>query len=458
MPPQIAAGAYRWTRSRAPHKQAAHQKPLLRYARTGRCQAGGWGVSAYSQEFRISVAGLTKGMYVTRLDRPWLGTSFPLEGLMIGSDEDIAKVQRLCHFVHVDVARGKSPDSRYVLLGASDLMEKARGHDAIAGLRKTTWETRSDFKAEMPEAKKAHQSLEAGIEEVMFDLQNGRKLDLQKLKDGVDAMVESISRNPAAFIWLKAIKRKNDYAYQHALGCSIWAASFGRHLGMNHDELSELALSGLLFDVGKMRLPSELLAKTTVFDEADHELMHSHVQHGIDILNDTPNVPYRVLEAAATHHERHDGSGYPNGMHGNDIPMFGRILGLIDIYDAMTSVHSYADSRSPHQTVMELYQSRDSMFQAELVEQFIQTCGIYPSGSLVELSDGRVGVVTAVHELKRLRPDVMILLDADKTPLREFYSIDLSHAKEGGDEPLLTIKRGLQEGAFGIDPTELFLD
>lgn len=415
-------------------------------------------MSAYSQEFRISVAGLAKGMYVSRLDRPWLGTSFPLEGLLIDSDDDIARVQRLCQFVHVDVARGKSPDTRYVLLGASDLMEKARGHDSIVELRKTNWELKNDFEAELPLAGKAHQSLQAGIEEVMSDLQNGRDIDMQKLKDGVDAMIESITRNPAAFIWLKAIKRKSNYAYQHALGCSIWAASFGRHLGMNHNELSELALSGLLFDVGKTRLPSALLEKTTVFTEDDHELMHAHVQYGLDILGKTPDVPTRVMQAVATHHERHDGSGYPNGLHGNEIPIFGRILGLIDIYDAMTSVHSYIDSRSPHQTVMELYQSRDSLFQAELVEQFIQTCGIYPSGSLVELSDGRVAVVTAVHDLKRLRPSVMILMDADKMPLREFQSIDLGRTEDNPSAQMLTIKRGLQQGAFGIDPAELFLD
>ncbi len=415
-------------------------------------------MSSYSQEFRISVAGLAVGMYVTRLDRPWLGTSFPLEGLMISSEEDIARVQRLCHFVHVDVARGKSPDARYVLLGASDLVEKARGHDAIADLRRTNWDLKNNFEAELPAAEKAHQSLESGIAEVMLDLQNGRDLDLKILKDGVEAMVDSITRNPAAFIWLKTIKRKSDYAYQHALGCSIWAASFGRHLGMNRDELGELALSGLLFDVGKTQLPIELLNKSSVFDDADHLQMRAHVQYGIDILEKTPNVPHRIVEAVATHHERHDGTGYPNGLLGNAIPMFGRILGLIDIYDAMTSIHSYADSRSPHQTVMELYQSRDSMFQAELVEQFIQTCGIYPSGSLVELSDGRVGVVTAVHDLKRLRPNVMILLDADKAPLREFHSIDLSLTLEEVGGQMLNIKRGLQEGAFGIDPAELFLD
>ena len=415
-------------------------------------------MNEYTQEFRISVGGLAVGMYVSRLDRPWLGTTFPLEGLLIRGNEDIAQIQRQCQFVHVDVMRGIPPDTRYVLLGANDAIEKQRGHDAVADLRKTRWEVSSDFEAELKHAEKAHQSLQAGIEEVMLDLQNGRELDLHKLKDGVDAMVDSITRNPAAFIWLKAIKRKNDYAYQHALGCSIWAACFGRHLGMNREEVAELALAGLLFDVGKTRLPTALLNKSTAFDEVDHKLMQAHVQYGVAILEKTAGVSARLLDAVASHHERHDGSGYPNGLHGNQIPMFGRICGLIDIYDAMTSVHAYADSRSPHQTVMELYQARDTWFQGELVEQFIQTCGIYPSGSLVELSDGRVGVVTAVHELKRLRPNIMVLLGADKQPLRDFVSIDLSKLSEASDGSMLTIRRGLKQGAHGIDAAELFLD
>jgi HD-GYP domain-containing protein (c-di-GMP phosphodiesterase class II) len=415
-------------------------------------------VSHFTQDFRISVGGLATGMYVSRLDRPWLGTSFPLEGFLVKSDEDIAQVQRLCHFVYVDITRGKSPDPRFVELGHSDLLERARSHDAIADLLKTRWELKTSFEAELPQAEGARKSLELGIKEVMHDLQSGRDLDLHKLRDGVEAMIDSVTRNPAAFIWLKAIKRKDNYAYQHSLGCSVWAASFGRHLGMSRPELSELALSGLLFDVGKTRVPSDLLAKKTAFDEFDHLQMRAHVQHGIDILDVKPQLPPRVIEAVATHHERHDGSGYPNGLRGSEIPIFGRIIGLIDSYDAMTSTRPYAASHSPHHTVMELYQSRDVLFQTELVEQFIQTCGIYPTGSLVELSDGRVGVVTAVHSLKRLRPSVMVLLDEQKNPLSEFRSIDLSWVREDSGGDSLTIKRGLPQGAFGIDPADLFLD
>lgn len=138
--------------------------------------------------------------------------------------------------------------------------------------------------------------------------------------------------------------------------------------------------------------------------------------------------------------------------------MFGRIMGIVDSYDAMTGQRPHAKGRSPHQAVMDLYEGRDRLYQAELVEQFIQTCGIYPTGSLIELTDGRVGVVTAIHTLKRLRPSVMLLLDEDKQPLRDFALLDLSeHMKDlmGG---VLNVKCSLPPGSYGIDTTELFLD
>lgn len=418
-------------------------------------------VTGFPQEFRINVRGLTIEMYVTRLDRPWLGTSYPLQGVKLKTEADVEKLQRLCNHVFVDVSRGLSPEPRFIELETTDLIRRARGHDEIAGLHKTSWEIESEFLAELPEAEKAHGTLKQGIAEVMQDLQAGKDVQLVKLKNGVDAMIESITRNPSAFMWLKAIKRKDNYAYQHALSCSIWSASFGRHLGLDRDDLGELALCGLLFDVGKTKVSSETLGKNTPLDEADHHVLQAHVQHGLDMLASTSGLSPRVLEAIATHHERHDGSGYPHGLSGHEIPMFGRIIGLIDSYDAMTSVRPYMDSRSPHHAVMELYQARDKLFQAELVEHFIQTCGIYPTGSLVELSDGRVGVITSVHNLKRLRPQVMLLLDADKNALADFRSIDLSELSDPEDpnsEPPISIKRGLPQGAYQIDPAELFLD
>ncbi|MCY7355042.1 MAG: HD-GYP domain-containing protein [Lysobacter sp.] len=410
------------------------------------------------QELRISVQGLDLGMFVCRLDRPWLETSFPLQGFKVRTDQELQTLQRSCNHVYVDIAAGRAPDVRYIEFDDAELVEDARKRDEIADLRRTDWSVHADFDSELALASTAHAVLQRGVEEIMEDLKSGRELDLRKLRVGVDAMIDSIIRNPSAFNWLREIKRKDNYAYEHALSCSVWAASFGRHLGMEQEELCELALAGLLFDVGKMRLPAALLGKLTKLDADEVRQVRSHVQHGLDILASTPDMPPTIIQMVATHHERYDGSGYPQGLAGTAIPIGGRILGLIDSYDAMTSRRPYATIRSPHQAVTELYLHRDTLFQAELVEQFIQTCGIYPTGSLVELSDGRVGVVTAVHSLKRLRPSVMLLLDDKLRPLPEFRTLDLGLVREDEQGRPLSIRRGLPPGSHGLDAATLFLD
>ena len=411
-----------------------------------------------SQVFKVSVKGVELGMFVSRLDKPWLETSFPLQGFEIRSEAELQKLRRTCTHVYIDIAAGASPDPRFVELEDAALIEEARSRDEIAGLRKTNWEIQSDFETELTLADAAHDTLERSLEEVMQDLKGGRELDMQKLEDGVDAMIASITRNPSAFVWLKEIKRKDNYTYQHALGCSIWAASFGRHLGMEKEELRELALGGLLFDVGKTRLSAEILTRHAPLDEYQAQAMRRHVEHGVEILENTPGVSAEIVAMVATHHERYNGTGYPRGLSGSDIPIGGRILGLIDSYDALTNIRPYAKAQSPHQAITELYACRGTLFQAELVEQFILTCGIYPTGSLVELSNGQVGVVTAVHSLKRLRPSVMLLLDEHKLPLPQFRTIDLGEVGDGGDATALTIKGSLAPGAYGLDPVELFLD
>lgn len=409
------------------------------------------------REVRISVQGLTAGMFVSRLDRPWLDTAFPIQGMKIASDEEIFRLMRCCSHVWVDLSSGRSPDLRYLALDEPEVVRRARAQEEVLSLRRTTWEVETDLETELRMAEHAHVSLSACVEEVMDDLRQGLRLDLGKLKDGVDAMIDSILRNPTAFAWLKELKRRDNYSYQHAMGCAIWSASFGRHLGLERFELRNLALGGLLCDIGMTRLPLELLARQGPLGAEEAELVRRHVQHGLELVGDVPDLPPGIVEIVATHHERHDGSGYPQGLRGSDIPIFGRIMGLVDSYDAMTCIRPYARSRSPHEAVAELYQQRGTLFQPELVEQFIQACGIYPTGSLVELSSGQVGVVTEVHSLKRLRPRVMLLLDEHKRPLARFKEIDLGDLDASSNEPL-TVKGGLPPGSYGIDPSELFLD
>ena len=311
---------------------------------------------------------------------------------------------------------------------------------------------------ERAQAEGAFVDAQSSIDQMMSDLQQGKRLDLKQLRHGVTAMVDSILRNPSALTWVREIRRSNEYAYQHAMGCSIWAASFGRHLGLEREELHNLALGGLLSDVGKTQLPMELLSKPPPLSAQEAQLVREHVKYSLEIVQSITGLHPKVLEMVATHHERHNGSGYPAGLRGSEIPIFGRIMGIVDSYDAMTCVRPYAHSRAPHQAVAELYSHRGTLFQPELVEQFIQACGIYPTGSLVELSNGEVGVITAVHSLKRLRPSVMVLLDKDKRPLSNFRTVDLEQVEYDEAGQPLAIRSGLPAGAHGIDPQELFLD
>lgn len=407
-------------------------------------------------EVRISVKGLRPGMYLVRLDRPWLETPHKLQGFRLKTEDEVSEVARYSRYVYVDTRKGSAPEPGYILHDSSVERDKPL-KETLPEMGSVTYEDVTTLSDEMADAKSASESLESATRTVLADLKEGKNLDLSALRSGVQAMIDSIIRNPEALAWLAKVKSADVYTYHHSLGASIWAATFARHLGLPREDIETLALGGLLLDVGKIRLSPELLRAESRLSPDQVLTMRRHVEHSMEILEKVPDLDQRVLSMVATHHERYDGSGYPNGLQGEEIPLFGRIAGIVDTYDAITSVRAYAKPMSPHGAVALLYDWRGVDFQEELVEQFIQAIGIYPTGTLVELSTGEVGVITSLNGLKRLRPRVMVLLDSDKRPLAEFREMDLMAETRTREGKRLDIKRGLPPGSFGIDPEELYL-
>jgi HD-GYP domain-containing protein (c-di-GMP phosphodiesterase class II) len=258
-------------------------------------------------------------------------------------------------------------------------------------------------------------------------------------------------------MWLNRIRLKDDYVYSHSLGTAVWALALGRHLNLDRDTLKAVGLGAMLLDVGKTRVKTELLQKTGALTPEEHAELRRHVEYGLEIVNSVTGVDASVVTMIAGHHERFDGKGYPNGIAGEDIPLVSRIGSIVDCYDAMISVRAYAKQVSTYDAIRELNRLSGTWFHPEMVEQLIQAIGVFPTGTLVQLNTGEVGVVVGQSPFRRMRPEVMLLLDADKQLRTEFTTIDLQSQQNGKDGPAVWIERGLEPGAFGLDPAEYFL-
>ena len=417
---------------------------------------------------KLSTSNLSIGMYVSGLDRPWLETPFITQGFLIESAEDIGRLQKYCESVYIDTRRSQKLDPTVRGAGRTKSRkpttaktEKDRPRVPIEhifkGRKLKPYHDDSDWDEEHPLAQQALNTLIVDIDDIFEHVSDGEKLNVIKLRKSVEPIVDSISRNPDACLWVNRLKQHDQYTYQHALSASMWSVSLGRQVGLPRQDLRSLAMGCLLMDVGKLRVDPELLQSDRKLTEEEAAEVADHVSHGLEVLNECSVINQDVIDIVAHHHERYDGSGYPNGLAGNEIPPFARIAAIVDTYDSLTSHKQYASAIAPSDAIKLLYSLRDEDFQAELVESFIQAIGIYPAGTLVELSSGEVGVVVAEYRTRRLRPKVMLLLDRNKNKMPEAKVVDLQEEGAATGAPTLSIKRSLEPQAYDIDLSKVAL-
>ena len=310
---------------------------------------------------------------------------------------------------------------------------------------------------DLREAKEIHQRSREMIRGVVEDLRRDHHIDLDKVNEVVDAMVDSVGNNPDALLWLTKLKSRDSYAYDHGIDVSIYLLAFGRHLGYPKDKLRILGVSGLMQDIGKLRIREELLGKSGKLTPEEFDEVKFHVNHSIDILRQTADIPKEVLVVVSQHHERLDGSGYPRHLKGDQIFTLASMAGIVDSFEALVSQRPYAEAISTHQALQQLNRWKGTSFHEALTEQFIQCIGIFPVGSLVELNSGDVAVVIGQNKIRRLKPKVMLLLDPNKEAYHYPATLDLINDPLTDDKTPYQIKRDLPTGAYGIDPQEFYL-
>ncbi len=383
-------------------------------------------------------------MYVSELDRPWLETPFLFQGFYVRNDEEIAAVRSHCREIVIDTQVDDEPP----------------GAVAVVPLpTRPPAEAMRELKDEIKQASGIHVAIYASVEDVMRELKSSGRLNVHKLEAAVLPMVDSVLRNPAAMSCLMRIRRKGAYLYSHALASSVWATALGREIGLDRDALRVVALGAMLLDVGKIRIPGEILDKPGKLDAAETALVRRHVEFGLDLVKGSGDVDPRVLDMLSHHHERHNGSGYPQGLKGSEIPVYGRIAGVVDTYDAMITSRPYASTQSSYGALRQLRALAGTEFQSEIVDQFTQAIGMFPTGTLVLLNTGEVAVVTAQSRIRRLRPEVMIILDAEKQQLANYRVVNLNQVSATADDQAsLWIESGLEPGAYSVDPAEYYLN
>ena len=311
--------------------------------------------------------------------------------------------------------------------------------------------------AELPQARQACNQASRIVAQAIAALRAGEALDPARVREAVQPVVDSVLRNADAFFWIASLMRRDSYLCSHAVNVAAMAAALGRHLGLPADTLARLATGGLLLDLGKAEFPDGLLDAPNRLDEETAVLMRGHVQAGLRLL-DAAGIDDPIVRAMVQcHHERWNGSGYPDGLRAEAIPFAARIAAVIDSFDAMTSERAYQSPTSRHAALQLLYHGHDSLYQREVVERFLQCMSPYPTGSLVELNTGQVGIVVAQNQARRLFPRVMLLLDAGKSLYSRFPVIDLMAYNDADPPQPVEIARVPEPGAYGLDPSALYL-
>ncbi|MFQ5633702.1 MAG: HD-GYP domain-containing protein [Gammaproteobacteria bacterium] len=341
---------------------------------------------------------LEPGMYVAELDRSWLHTPFEARGFLITQISQIEALQRCCEYVYIDPKRSDAMallDLEATRLGPAIPLAEPANDDVppLNGCREFLHDATSRIAATVCAARRS-----------------GR-LELDPIDADLDALVEHVLRWPDAIQWLLATESAHGYLNRRSLGTAVFSILFGRQLGLDREALRELALGALILDIGKTIVPITILAKPKRLNSVERSFARRHVEQSLTLVRLSTRVEPRVVNMVGAHHERLDGSGYPHGMTGTDIPLYARIAGIADTFDAMTQERSYATARSGHDALRHLNTWRDIKFDAAPVDEFIHALGVFPVGTGVELMDGSVGVVCRHNPGEPKRPDVLLTRD-----------------------------------------------
>ena len=396
---------------------------------------------------KISVSQLKPGMYVSDLGSDWMSHPFLRSAFSV---KDEAMVEKIIasgiHEVYIDPARGDDVVDAPTQEEVAEHIEQ----EMIKVANEPVPECKIPAGEELARARTIHGEANKIIHDIMNDVRLGKQVKVEQAEPVVMHMTESILRNGGALLSLTRVKNKDDYTFMHSVSVCALLVAFCRATDMDAETIQLAGVGGLLHDIGKVKIPDKILNKPGRLTEDEFKVMKCHVVESKKILSETDGIKETSIQVAAQHHERHDGSGYPEGLKGEAISHMGQMAAICDVYDAITSNRVYHKGLVPHEALRKIFEWSKFHFNPTLVQAFLRTIGIYPVCTLVLLESGRIGVVTEQSESNLLLPELKVFFDTRKQTYLEPELVDLSKSfGHGGGDKIVGHETPEK---WGIDP------
>lgn len=374
---------------------------------------------------RIRSDQLQPGMYIHDLNCGWMDHPFAFNSFKVDDEATIAKIIASgIRELYIDSNKG---------LDVSDAQTHdeyhAQIHEQVTRLAENhviKLSPQAPLKEAVVQARVVHTEAHNVVHHLMSDIRMGKQIEIAKMSPVVENITDSIFRNKDAFISLSRIKKKDEYTFQHSVSVCALLVAFCRAMEYEKAVVMEAGTGGLLHDIGKMRVPDSILNKPGPLSDSEFVDMKSHAALGREILKLTPGVPEVAIVITGQHHERYDGTGYPDKLQKDEISLLGQMAAIVDVYDALTSNRVYHKGMEPTAVLKKLFEWSKFHFNAELVEHFICLIGIYPVGTLVKLESGLLAVVINPGNESLLRPTVRTVYDIKREYSVTPQDIDLS--------------------------------
>jgi len=374
---------------------------------------------------RIAVSDLCLGMYINEFCGSWMEHPFWKAKFLLEGDKDLQRIRDSgIDEVWIDVNKGL--DLPAGLQAQSEEEVAAQVEESLLAVATTPVAKRVALDEEVRRAHKLCARSKSAVVAMFSEVRMGQAIDAGQVVELVEEISASVLRNPNALISLARLKNSDEYTYMHSVAVCALMIALARQLGLSEEQVREAGMAGLLHDIGKMMIPDDILNKPGKLTDSEFDTVRSHPLAGGKILMDSQQVSAMVLDVCLHHHEKVDGSGYPHRLMGDQISLFARMGAVCDVYDAITSDRPYKNGWDPAESIRKMAEWCKGHFDEAVFKAFVKSVGIYPTGSLVRLESGRLGVVMDQHETSLLTPRVKVFFSAkSKAPIPQ-QIIDLA--------------------------------